>query len=106
MKKSKDLWSFKGHILVNGLCYERNTMMETYASSKNQAINNLRYRYMKENRLHPVNDIQFLGDFIRHSELNKEELNEQEVMQIDDSGGKYYTPSLFESEYPEPAKLS
>ena len=105
MKKTKDLWTFRGEIEVDGTHYDSNVEMSTYASNKPRALANLRYRYREDNNLRMANHIVFAGELIRTPMTKKEDSHEQNSMQSDDRDGKYFTPSLFESEYPEPAEL-
>lgn len=56
-------WLFEGNIDVDGNRYESKATLETFAPTEKKALNNLKYRYAKENGIFPVNSVELSGKF-------------------------------------------
>lgn len=54
-------WLFEGNIDVNGNRYESKATLETFAQTEKKALNNLKYRYAKENGIFPVSSVELSG---------------------------------------------
>lgn len=56
-------WRFEGNVDVDGRRYETKATLETFAPTEKKALNNLRYRYAKENGIRLVSSVELSGKF-------------------------------------------